>query len=43
MACPAAEAAPEAPKVQNMYSAERAGMARPEVMDVAWVWGNFGE
>jgi hypothetical protein len=33
MACPAALAAPDAPKVQNKYRALRAGIARPEVMD----------
>jgi hypothetical protein len=34
MACPAAERAPEAPKVQKMYRAESAGIARPDVIDV---------
>jgi hypothetical protein len=36
MACPAAERAPEAPKVQNKYRAESAGMARPDVIAVVW-------
>ena len=33
IACPAAEAAPDAPKVQNKYRAESAGIARPDVME----------
>jgi hypothetical protein len=37
MACPAAEMAPEAPKVQKRYRAESAGMARPDVMDVVYI------
>jgi len=44
MACPAAEAAPDAPKVQKRYRAERAGMARPEVMAVVYALAvsNYG-
>jgi hypothetical protein len=34
MAWPAADAAPDAPKVQNRYRAESAGMARPDVIAV---------
>lgn len=37
MACPAAEMAPEAPKVQKRYSADSAGIARPDVIDVVYV------
>jgi hypothetical protein len=37
MAWPAAEAAPDAPKVQKRYKAERAGIARPEVMAVVYI------
>lgn len=43
MAWPAAERAPEAPKVQKRYRALRAGMARPDVIDAAWGIDEYGE
>ena len=33
IACPAAEAAPDAPNVQKRYKADSAGIARPDVID----------
>ena len=43
IAWPAAEMAPEAPKVQNKYMAERAGIARPEVIAAGCLWGKYGD